>query len=56
MNFWFYLKVIYCFTILFWFMGWVFLSDVNSPAPCFLSINLLVAMALMLGSGEMKAK
>lgn len=56
MNFWFYIKVIYCFVILFWFMGWFYLSDINSHVPSFLSINLLVVMALMFGSGEMKDK
>ena len=53
MNFWFYLRVIYCFSILIWFMGWLFIGKDNTP-PIFLAVNLLIATVLMVDFSEFK--
>lgn len=53
MNFWFCLRVIYCFSILIWFMGWLFIGKDNTP-PIFLAVNLLIAMVLMVDFSEFK--
>ena len=46
MSYWFYLRVIYCFSILIWFMGWLFIGKDNTP-PIFLAVNLLIVVVLM---------
>lgn len=53
MNFWFCLRVIYCFSILIWFMGWLFIGKDNTP-PIFLAVNLLIATVLMVDFSEFK--
>ena len=53
MNFWFFLRVIYCFSILIWFMGWLFIGKDNTP-PIFLAVNLLIATVLMVDFSEFK--
>lgn len=53
MGFWFYLRVIYCFSILIWFMGWLFIGKDNTP-PIFLAVNLLIATVLMVDFSEFK--
>ena len=53
MSFWFYLRVIYCFSILIWFMGWLFIGEDNTP-PIFLAVNLLIATVLMVDFSEFK--
>ena len=53
MSFWFYLRVIYCFSILIWFMGWLFIGKDNTP-PIFLAVNLLIATVLMVDFSEFK--
>ncbi len=53
MNFWFCLRVIYCFSILIWFMGWLFIDKDNTP-PIFLAVNLLIATVLMVDFSEFK--
>ena len=53
MSFWFYLRVIYCFSILIWFMGWLFIGKDNTP-PIFLAVNLLIVVVLMVDFSEFK--
>ena len=53
MSYWFYLRVIYCFSILIWFMGWLFIGKDNTP-PIFLAVNLLIATVLMVDFSEFK--
>ena len=53
MNYWFYLRVIYCFSILIWFMGWLFIGKDNTPR-IFLAVCLLIAMVLMVDFSEFK--